>query len=60
ERVHQMLPDLPSNAQEAIRRSQEQEDRIRGENRAHAADVADRRRDDRVWQDAPTEVLPRV
>ncbi|EON32586.1 ABC-type transport system involved in resistance to organic solvents, ATPase component, partial [Gordonia terrae C-6] len=41
-------------------RSQEQEDQIRGENRAHAADVASRRRDDRVWQDAPTEVLPRV
>ncbi|PKZ65571.1 ABC transporter ATP-binding protein, partial [Gordonia terrae] len=36
ERVHQMLPDLPQNAQEAIRRSQEQEDQIREESRAHA------------------------
>ncbi|MFC8312627.1 ABC transporter ATP-binding protein [Gordonia sp. NPDC057258] len=36
ERVHAMLPDLPQNAQEAIRRSQEQEDQIREESRAHA------------------------
>ncbi|MGW9267590.1 ABC transporter ATP-binding protein, partial [Gordonia terrae] len=35
ERVHAMLPELPENAQEAIRRSQEQEDQIRAENRAH-------------------------
>lgn len=40
ERVHQMLPDLPQNAQEAIRRSQEQEDQIREESRAHADNMA--------------------
>ncbi|MGW9267305.1 ABC transporter ATP-binding protein, partial [Gordonia terrae] len=60
QRVNDMLHELPENAQEAIRRSQEQEDQIREENRAHAADVADRRRDDRAWQDMPTQVLPRV
>ncbi|WP_044506025.1 ABC transporter ATP-binding protein [Gordonia sp. KTR9] len=43
ERVHAMLPDLPENAQEAIRRSQEQEDQIREESRAHADNMANGR-----------------
>jgi phospholipid/cholesterol/gamma-HCH transport system ATP-binding protein len=40
ERLHEMLPDLPQNAQEAILRSMAEEDRIRAEGDAHAADVA--------------------
>ncbi|WP_238421519.1 ABC transporter ATP-binding protein [Gordonia sp. 'Campus'] len=43
ERVHQMLPELPENAQEAIRRSQEQEDQIREESRVHADNMANGR-----------------
>ncbi|PKZ63842.1 ABC transporter ATP-binding protein, partial [Gordonia terrae] len=40
ERVHAMLPDLPQNAQEAIRRSQEQEDRLRSHRDAAAVVMA--------------------
>ncbi|MDL9936023.1 ABC transporter ATP-binding protein [Gordonia sp. ABSL1-1] len=36
ERVHEILHTLPPNAQEAIRRSMAEEDRLRAENRAHA------------------------
>ncbi|MBD0861569.1 ABC transporter ATP-binding protein, partial [Gordonia sp. zg691] len=62
DRVHALLPELPPHAQEAVRRSMEEEDRIRAEGDAHAADVAGgvagpRGRD---WQDGPTQVLPRV
>ncbi|ETA04774.1 MULTISPECIES: ABC transporter ATP-binding protein [Gordonia] len=57
ERVHAMLPDLPENAQEAIRRSQEQEDQIREESRAHAEDMAGggggRHGGDNEWTSAP-------
>ncbi|MCR5977883.1 ATP-binding cassette domain-containing protein [Gordonia jinghuaiqii] len=40
ERVHELLPELPQNAQEAIRRSMEEEDQIRAEGRAHADNMA--------------------
>ncbi|MHC3001687.1 hypothetical protein OK17_05500, partial [Gordonia sp. GN26] len=62
ERVHAMLPDLPPNAQDAILRSMAEEDRIRAEGDAHAADVADGVAGSgaRDWQEAPTQVLPRI
>ena len=38
ERVMELLPSLPENAQRAIRESMEEEDRIRAESDAHAAE----------------------
>ncbi|RPA57361.1 ABC transporter ATP-binding protein, partial [Gordonia oryzae] len=41
ERVLELLPSLPENAQRAIRESMAQEDEIRVQAHAHGADVAD-------------------
>ncbi|MGV9480647.1 ABC transporter ATP-binding protein, partial [Gordonia aichiensis] len=55
ERVLEMLPTLPANAQRAIRESMDQEDQIRAESRAHAANAASG-----GWSDAPTTVLDAI
>ncbi len=41
QRVLELLPSLPDNAQRAIRESMAQEDEIRAQAQAHGADVAD-------------------
>ncbi|OPX16525.1 ABC transporter ATP-binding protein, partial [Gordonia sp. i37] len=41
ERVLELLPSLPENAQRAIRESMEQEDEIRAQAQAHGADMAE-------------------